>query len=179
MLRNFIKFFVAILFFCKSLIILMMSLIHKIIFRISIGSRWCSVYLIAQKGERNRVNILQLNWKTRGCHEQRPYVHRPRGNLCNYPFACSLLLFPSWTVPSHPIFARGINSSEIEICTGLNRNSRNRTFPGVKFTAKASTRFSERRSSSDRGQMTRTRANEVDWLALWLIIRWAFNFETC
>lgn len=110
MLRIFIKFFLAILFFSKSLIILMMSLIHKIIFRISIGSRWCSVYLIAQKGGRNRVNILQFNWKTRGCHEQRPYVHRPRGNLCNYPFACSLLLFPSWTVPSHPIFARALTA---------------------------------------------------------------------
>lgn len=132
--------FLAILwrvYFLVNLIILMMSLIHKIAFRISIGSRWCSVYLIAQKGGRNRVNILQLNWKTSGCHEQRPYVHRPRGNLCNYPFACSPLLSTSWTVPSHPIFARGINSSEIEICTGLNRKSRNRTFPGVKFTAKA------------------------------------------
>lgn len=113
-----------------------MSLIHKIILRISVGLRRYSVYLIAQKGERNRVNILQLNWKTSGCHRQRPYVRRSRGNLCNYPLASSLFLFLSRAAPSHPIFARGINSSEIEICTGLNRNSRDRTFTGAKFTAK-------------------------------------------
>lgn len=55
--------------------------------------------------------------------------------------ARSFLLFPSQATPSQPIFARGINNSEIEICTGFNRNSRDRTFAGVKFTAKARQRI--------------------------------------
>jgi len=132
----------------------------QIIFHISVALRpEHSAYSIAQKRSCNRVNIFWLNRKTSWCHEQRTYVRHLGGKLCNYPvrlLSLSLSLSLSQLLASHPVFARSINSSEIEICAGLNRNSRDCTFLGAVIADARQPRFSKRRSSSDRERMTRT-----------------------